>query len=548
LAACIRYITDPVDSAAGQCKQLVRELGHRQLTLVVDDFHHASHESYLPLLNAALRQKPPAKLILVSRLYPDELLGNSAARVFHLGAFDEEETSSLLKQRGLTNVSAEIIEELWRKTGGLPLAMTLFCTLVVDFSYAANDLLVGDLTGIDRLKQWFEEINSLVTADAARLLKLLSLTDGSFDRRTVKLLSRQILNIDDGGAFLSLNRSFLIETFGDNRWRVHDLVASMCRESVDVKVAGAVHRLLGHHYNQMSGGWKNKPKDDNDLQNKIKAFKHFSASGHMSLEASRVIKMVTPELKRRGYYHQLIDLLRRVRGIGIDKWIDYHFAHCLLITAKVSEAIEIGEQLIHSDLSSDTNLRLASYRLYAEALHASGDTVLAEKVLSDAIESTNLSNVYAATRRHAVTMLAALELQNGKVAIAKQRLSACLQEAERDEDERGVAIAKMRLGIASFSEKRFEEASKLFLSACQTFESVRDMRGHAWALTRLAESMIAFKEGRGALPLLKRASEIYDELDISEPDYLETLRRLSQTTARGRRLRELVSSELAKWG
>ncbi|MGY8669294.1 NB-ARC domain-containing protein [Bradyrhizobium sp. UFLA05-109] len=546
LAACSKYLPErTAESAAGQCKQLIQAVVENQLVLIIDDFHNSDRESYLPLLRAAARQSPPTKLVLISRLYPDELVGQPSTAVFHLGLFTEEEAATLVQQRGLPNLPSELLKELWTKTGGLPLAITWFCTLVKEFGYAPRTALTGELAGIDRLRQWFQEINSLVSEEAAKLLRLLSLTDGSFDRSVVRLLSREILGIDSPEIFYSLNRAFLVESYGADKWRVHDLVADLCRDSLDEKVASAVHRTLGNFYNQISSGWRARPKDEASLQNKIRACKHFAQTGYMKFEAERLVKLIVSELKRKGYYRQLIDLIRPLRHAGGDKWLDYHFGHCFLILRHIPEAIDVAEELIHGDVSDDSNLRLASYRLYAEAIHASGDSIFAERVLSNAIATTSTRSLNAVTGRQAQMILAGLEIKNGKISVARGRLDSSLKQAEAESDERGAAVANTWIGISQLIENKLIDAERSLSLAEISFEKARDMRGLAWALTKLAEAKARLSKPQDALVKLRSASQIYDELDIYDPEYLASLQRIVSDADHEENLSEFVTKELS---
>ena len=136
---------------------------------------------YAPLLRYAASQRPPTRLLIITKLFPDEISEYPSATVFTVNPFSPDGASSLLRYRGVDQLSESLQRELIAKTGALPLAISLFCVLVNEFGRDPKSLLEGTWSEIARLKHWFDELSSSITTEAAKLLNLLSLTEGPFD-------------------------------------------------------------------------------------------------------------------------------------------------------------------------------------------------------------------------------------------------------------------------------------------------------------------------------------------------------------------------------
>jgi AAA domain len=70
-----------------QCKELIKYLIQQSCVLVIDDYQLANRETYFPLLRYAASQRPPTTVLIITRLYPEEISEYPSVTVFSVEDF-----------------------------------------------------------------------------------------------------------------------------------------------------------------------------------------------------------------------------------------------------------------------------------------------------------------------------------------------------------------------------------------------------------------------------------------------------------------------------
>jgi tetratricopeptide (TPR) repeat protein len=358
----------------------------------------------------------------------------------------------------------------------------------------------------------------------------------------VKLLAGEARRLDDSRLFFLLNRAFLVQKYDADRWVIHDLVANFCRGKIDDRLLVRAHQAIGRYLETLAS----EVSTPRSLHLMTRACRHFIATGQMEHVAAAILSKIASQLKKHGEYRQLIELIKPLflKLTGRERWLNYHYAHCLFIVGELDDALNASENLLRCDLSDDATLRLAACRLYSEALGAAGNSQHGEIVLANAIRATELSKVRGVGARQALTALAGLEFQNGRIASAKTRLTQCLREAERSSDGHGMAIPLVWLGMIEFRNGSAESALAHFDKATRLFLDELDERGQAWAKTHAAEALIELGRQREAQSHLRSALEIYSDMGVRDRWLKEQLRRIVTRRDLDGELRDLVNEAL----
>src|SRR6185369_14723181 len=207
-----------------------------------------------------------------------------------------------------------------------------------------------------------------------------------------------IPNVDQ--TFETLQRTYLVQKYSPYRWNIHHLIAMFCAAELTDKQKEAVHRALGRHY--MRGFYIRQPRvlSDREFTWKVRACKQFQLARDFK-QSQRIIHDISKTAKTRGYYDILMQLieteLRSTRSRN--GWLDYHYAHCCLITGKLKRGLEVIEPLLYVVGEKDANKHVAFTRLYAEIIGSIGNAELALRKLHEVLRtfepSTVKPNVYA---------------------------------------------------------------------------------------------------------------------------------------------------------
>ncbi|HJR08566.1 MAG TPA: TIR domain-containing protein [Pyrinomonadaceae bacterium] len=529
-----------------KCKELIHILRERNVLLVIDDFHQVDQTSYSTLINIASGSGDKARIILISRTYVD--LVRSAPRIGHLEitGFAFEEMSRFLASRGFKNINHLTINDLIAKTDGLPLAASLFTTLVLDFGRHPDDLLSGNMINTVRLRNWFDEVLSLIGEKESRLLHVLSVCDGPFNIGVI----RKLCNYEKIGSaeqvFENLQRTYLIQKYSPYRWNVHQLIAMFCLSALDVKDRKRINLTLARHY--LAGFSIRVPRilDEEEFFWKIRACKQFQLAKEFK-ESEKILHDVSKTINFRGHYELFIQLSTNElqNNHDRDSWIDYHHAHFCLITGKIKQSLHVIEPLLYNTTDRNANKRLSFARLYAEILGAMGKPQLALQKLRGVMSAIDSALakviVLSQARTTEVWLLTKLE----KYREAKELCESLLVESTQRDDKLGGAIALTHGGIISRLTGDTQLGFEKLNDAVALFKEGENRRGFAWGLLNLSLSQFDVDDRSRAIYNLKESLRIYSDIGECSIDYLQSLRavKLKQLNPK---VTQIINSEIRR--
>lgn len=510
-----------------QCRQLLAHLKATDSVLFLDDYQVCDHESMDPLLSLAASYGGPAQLVLVSRIIPDEALALPGIAVHSIADFKEDEAAALLRQRGVDDLESSMLRELIEKTGALPLAMALFCGLI---SVGANprDLLDGELIEAERLKKWFDELGRMLSARAMRLLGFLSIIDGPFDEAIAEMFLSGNAEAEIRKEFRSLRHVFLVERYDRDRWKVHDLVASIGRLSLDRDLVKNAHVLLGRHFARLADAAREEGDEEYWFDHTIKACRAFDRSGERDDLLEPALAAIAPAIKRRGAHVLFLELSRNLIGSRAvsDLWMYYHFAHCCFVLGLFDEAIEYTRRILQATTRRDPTLRLSASRLYSEALAAVGDLERAHENLNGALAAARGQRIARTSDQQSRSVLAGIETSLGKFGPAHDHIEELIREADLNDQPLGKAVAFCRMGLLQLKLRGNKEASESFQEALMLFRKLQNLRGEAWAQVGLAQA--AFDDGdfTKCASYLKASIPIQEQIGGYDAEYERTIHHL----------------------
>jgi tetratricopeptide (TPR) repeat protein len=509
-------------SAIAKAKDLLHQLGQQGLCLVIDDFHLVD-ASFLSLIGFAVRSPGPARIILISRTFVDLLREFPQIGHLEVRGFDLEELRAYLTRRGLVGLSAGLLAELRQKIDGLPLAASLFATLVREFGYQPTELLQNSTQSLDRLRGWFDEVLARTNEEDAHLLRWLSVCDGPFDLPLVRALATEAGLSQPERSFEQLQRSYLVQKHTELRWSIHNLISIFCLLDLPHDERQRIHLTLARHYLKGLSLKHAHVLSEEEFLLKVKACRELQQAGEHR-NAQRLIQNISKTAKSRGRYEAFRQLSSAEVSADVapSGWLVYDHAHCCLILGKIEESYQVLEHLLYAS-SVNLSLKVAGTRLYAETLAAMGRQEQALTALSEVLEAVEGQpvrlNILAQARATEAKLL--IDLQRFKDASSLTR--KLLAESERRQDPLGIAVSLTHLGIISYHSSSLDEASQDLARAVALFRDAQDRRGTAWSLLWL--SLCKAKRGEVEEAVQDLEESLATKLDIGEclPEYLDEL-------------------------
>jgi len=505
-----------------KAKELVHHLEESDRRLVIDAYHLGDRDSFIPLLEAASHRKPPARVLLVSREHvrlPPALPANARLTISGL---DRGEIAAMLRTRGFSTVADRWVSGLQTKAGGLPLAVTLFSS-AVDDGRDPDELLAGPVIGIEnQLRDWLDEVVAGLPPEGRPLLRFLSTALGPFNRGVVRMACRALELDDADEPFNALQRCHLVEDHTPYRWSVHQLLAEFSRMELEPDELARVHEAYGKHYQRLGQEWPGQPLDDDTFAQRLIAARHLQLAGRRR-DVQKLLGRLSRTAKVHGHYASFMRLCEtELEDENRDPWIDYHFAHCCMITGRLSAA---GRVLRCVPPTENRNLTLSLARLEAELLLALGDGRRALRVLADAMDGAEHS-VKAAVLAQMRGLEARILLAVGDPEAAAQIATRLMARAHERDDDLSAAVAFTYLGFADLARGRASEARGSFAAAVERFRDEEDRRGVAWALTGRADAKLQLGDRDGAILDIREALVIKSDLAECSTEYLRFLERL----------------------
>lgn len=509
-----------------RAKELVHHLEQESRRLVIDDFHLGDTDSFGPLLHAAAWRPPPARVLLVSRQYVELPTGGAPPARLAVGGLEGRQIAAMLERRGVPDAPEHWVRALEEKVRGLPIAIGLFASAVVEFDRDPDELLSGDLVGEDQLREWFDDLVTRLPPDSRRLLEFLSVVSGPFGRDIVREACAKLELPNAQAPFAPLQRTHLVERLGEGRWSVHQLIATLCQAQLAPEELSSINGALADHHLRQGASWRRQLLDEETFANRVAACRYLQAAErHADLETE--LTRLVHTAKARGHYGTFMRLCEpALKHPERDPWLDYHYAHCGLITGQLHSAATVIRRVDMDDVT-DPKLRLSLGRLEAEVLIAMGEPERASRVLTAALgsyEDAHEGPVWA----QASAVDARIQLELGRPDGAAEIAGALLGRAHQEHDELGAAIAFAYLGYAALDKREFRTSAENFERAASGFRDKGHRRGLAWAKAGLSRALIGLGDRETALVNAASALKIRSDIAECSPDYLSFLEQLGR--------------------
>jgi predicted kinase/tetratricopeptide (TPR) repeat protein len=520
---------------AMQCRQLMAFLSDERAVLVVDDFHLTERSTFEALLRAGVREGTPARVIVISG---ETIRSEEApAGIGHVrcSGFDPVDVAHYLSGQAVSPLGDELTRVLLQKTEGLPIAISMFCTLVKSRQFAASALLHGPEEIYERLACWFKRVVEMTHVDDYRLLQGLSVVEEPFGLALAEAVSvsRGIAGAEP--ALKRLERSFLVQRQNVDSWRIHQFVADFAASALEPKERSVVHEAIASHHRQGIELAPSSEFTDDEFFALERSARHYQRAGNTS-DAAAVLRAMSKTAKDRGFYDKLKRLcLRQLELEGPEQvtWCTYDYTHCCLITGEVAQAWRVLDALVARLPTIDANLRIQLARLYAEVSSAQGRHEDGLHVLSSIVATVDVAQLHETVRFQLRSCEIQLLMRLKRYDAAENLCHLYLEEARAKSNTRNIAIGLTNLGSLKCRHQRYESARENLTEAVEMFRQIkgargepRDRRGLSWALFCLSPCLLECGEHDAAQTTLLEAIRIRGEIDeasVETRDVLESL-------------------------
>jgi nucleoside phosphorylase/tetratricopeptide (TPR) repeat protein len=512
-----------------QCKSLASHLRRKRLALIIDDFHEVEPLSYGPLIDAAARSGSPAVLILGSRTFVDAERHWPVIEHLEITGFSEAELQAFLESRNVM-VDSTILARLHLKTDGLPLAASLFTTLVGTFNENPSELLTGEMQRDRRLQRWFKELGAHITGDERSLLQALSVYEGPFNRKLVRFLGDHFGIASVNTAFESLQKQYLVQKNALYYWKVHHLIASFSSAELQPAARNVLRLNFAQHCLEGILLGTAHVFSEQEAIRIIRAARFYQRAKAF-IESGKLLDRLSATIKTRGLYNLFIPAAEaQIRGHkDPDSWIDYHLAHCYQITGHLKLAFELAEKLASASGLTQPNKRLAFVRLYAELLASERQYDTALQTIREAMSQTVAAAVNPTTYSQAKTVEILILTEMGRLAEATELSNHLFADSNKRGDRRGAGVARVRLGIIEAQKGNLSAAMGYFDRAVMNFTQSGDIRGEAWARVNQGEVLLRLGHREQGARTLCEGMKLKNQMGECSTDYLELLLRLDKT-------------------
>jgi ATP/maltotriose-dependent transcriptional regulator MalT len=460
-------------------------------------------------------------------------------RHFEVRGYAREETSEFLRSQGVA-LGPEIVATLHEKTDGLPLAILLFTIFIRDFATDPVDLLSGDIAADSRLQQWFDDVISRVTESERRLLRILSVHGGLFNKGLVTGVAKR-MNIESSqSAFLGLQSRFLVQQYTPYRWKVHHLIRLYALQQLVDDEQRAILTFFGEHSLGGIIGLRAARYSQDQVQQVVRAINFFQRARDWS-RSQELLSSVSRAIKKHGLYGMLIGPaeIQSHEGRQRDTWLDYNLAHCYFITGALKRAFEICERLVTTIPLDQPDKRVAVVRLYAELLASVGRHAVGLQKLQEVLAAGTVRALPHTILAHARSVEVMLQTATGDIESAWANSETLLSHAQERKDKRGTAVALTRRGLIEMQRARFREALPAFKESVRLFGEVGDNRGRAWAMMYASECLFEVGDTINGESMLVDGLIIKADIGETSTDYKNLLTRIQKrplTTASLERL------------
>jgi GTPase SAR1 family protein len=508
----------------GKFHELNKTLNSNDTILIIDDSDYI--DNFIELVQKySYNHSGKTRYILISK---KSKLGNFDSSNFYflkvLG-FDRLQLNEYLLVREIDTLPKEIIDRLWESTDGLPLAISIFCTLVKSFSIDPDSLLRGDMLYNERIDSWYRKLMLFIGSQLEQLLNNLSLCEEPFNDSIVKIFCKK-LNIENNEQALeNLIRLFLIQQYSPYRWSIHKLISEKSKlninESLRIKgyIELAKYSVKGYNYH------KHKLFDEKELQWKIKAIRYFQ-KGEDFNTAGIILDNIARTAKTLGYYEIFLVLLKNqlLKHENSNIWLRYHQLHCLLIQGKHIECNRIFSKLA-IETTYEKNLLLSFVRLKAELTSELGSIKDALVIMENHFEELNNKSIKNVTKSHYLSVLTGLYTENEDFERAID--TYLIWEKMNVDNKYEKAILQIRYAILMLKQKNFAFETEIIDESISIFQEFNDKRGLAWALSIKALYALVKGEIKTAQQHIIDSASIKKHIGDTTREYYNILNRIA---------------------
>lgn len=531
-----------------RCQGLRSLLRKNNAVLVLDDFHTAVRPSFEPLFSVARGGGCPARLLVISQFQTVSRAALGSIAPVTVPGFDLNEAELFLKTKAV-DADKRVIRRLVAQTDGLPAAVSLFSVLIESGRFSPNELL-DELSAKGqelRLDFWFDHVKSMLNEKQFLLLEGISLADDRFGSDVLRAVASTLGLRDHQSAIAKLSRGFLLQRYPHDRWRVHSLAASFCRQNIGTETKKKWHQTLANHYAIGIPLKRTSVLSDEQLFDLENACGQLQSAGDFG-RAETYLRAISKTAKGRGFYRRFMRLCDAQIENHADRsrWVDYDYAHCCLIVGQHSSAMRILQPLVGDSFEPSLDMQIA--RLYAEVHLHEGNPQAAYDLLRGAIKSAADERIHSAVRGQCLQSLADCLVGLERFDEAEHWIEQLWEQTGADrQSDVGRAAALTRWGNIARKCGRYADAHSKLLEARTLFASVSDQegrfldrRGLAWATFSQAQCLFELGELVDAENALDTAIGLKREIDDVSSSYLEELRSLAKfrLTLRGTKLVE----------
>lgn len=490
LVLAMGLVIDPAMSVSAKARSLVAHLERHEFILVIDDYQRVDPDSFGYLVRAALASKMPSLIVTISQIYVESpRFDVDVMRYVPLG-FDASAAGGLIGSRAGMKLDPRRLTELIRITGGLPLAITLFATLL-DLGHTPDRLLGGDALRSERIERWLAELLSFISPEDRRLLEGLSLIEGPFGKSLSTAVARTLRCDRHETSLAALTRRHLLRKHGATRWSVHRILAARCEMDLDQLQRLQIRRGIARHFAVVPKAQGSFAGHRIRIQNLIAASRYFGMAGDFA-PARQMLSEMAKDAKLLGEHQLLIRVMTPLAHAPghADDWFAYHFAHSLLACGHRDEARRELERALSPITDAMTRPVVSMWRLLAEVYLETGqfDAALGALKPLDAILSAPAPD--DVTHRQILGVKLRLCLGLSDIGGAEQALGTLLRLPLGRASVLAQGILSMQISLVETAKGNRAAALSNARHAFAGLKEAGDARGIIWSGLHLGLCLI----------------------------------------------------------
>ncbi len=430
-------------------KNLIAILERGNFLLILDDFHYLNEKEQEELIIPFDKFSEKTRLILLTRKTPHLIRSLKPTNVTEISiAGLSEDESILYLSTFLKTENRGILREIFRKTGGLPLALNLF--VLLSRYYRIEELLLALPSYAKEVinREFIDRVFATLAEDEIQML-----TRFSVFREPVppKVLSFLYPEGDWEKIFVGLVEKLQLKRTEDDRIIMQPLIRQFAYERCREKRRS--HITAARYYQSL----------DPDLKNGLEAYHHYSEAGESHQEV-KILTEIGDKLIRKGQAELLYKMITHSIETDFRKNPELR-----LLLGKVLQLWGRFDEAITE---------------YEEAFRYSTDP---EK---KALAQNQIGGVY---------------LCKGDYEKAQNFFEESLSLRKKIEDEGGIAESLHQIGVLHLVKEDYSQASRFLEESLKITRSLGDKVALAETLNEIGRVYFYQKDYQGALLRLNEA-------------------------------------------